>query len=78
VAAISATRSRDRLCRIRPTTPTLSNSSEPLMLDAARLHRTDGGLVRLITPIVTDAVRATEDAAAFGAALMPYLSRCLP
>jgi EpsI family protein len=49
-----------------------------LMLDAARLHRTDGGLVRLIAPVVSDPVRATEDAAAFGAALMPYLSRYLP
>jgi EpsI family protein len=49
-----------------------------LMLDAARLHRTDGGLVRLISPVSTDTVRATEDAAAFGAALLPYLSRYLP
>jgi EpsI family protein len=49
-----------------------------LMLDAARLHRTDGGLVRLVTPVVTDTVRATEDAAAFGAGLLPYLSRYLP
>jgi EpsI family protein len=49
-----------------------------LMLDAARLHRTDGGLVRLITPVVTDTMRATEDAAAFAAALFPYLSLYLP
>jgi EpsI family protein len=45
-----------------------------LMLDAARLHRSDGGLVRLVTPVVTDTVQATEHAAAFGAALLPYLS----
>jgi EpsI family protein len=49
-----------------------------LMLDAARLHRTDGGLVRLITPVVSDTLRATEDAAAFGAALLPHLSLYLP
>jgi EpsI family protein len=49
-----------------------------LILDAARMHRTDGGLVRLITPVVTDTVRATEDAAAFGTALLPYLSLYLP
>jgi EpsI family protein len=49
-----------------------------LMLDAARLHRSDGGLVRLITPVVTDTERATEDAAAFGTALLPYLSVYLP
>jgi EpsI family protein len=49
-----------------------------LMLDAARVHRTDGGLVRLITPVLSDPARATEDAAAFGAAVLPYLSRSLP
>jgi EpsI family protein len=49
-----------------------------LMLDAARLHRTDAGLVRLIAPVLSDPARATEDAAAFGAALLPYLSLSLP
>jgi EpsI family protein len=49
-----------------------------LMLDAARLHRTDGGLVRLIAPIVTDKALATEHLVAFAASLQPYLSRSLP
>jgi len=49
-----------------------------LMLDAARLRRTDGGLVRLITPIVTDSGRAMEAASDFAASLMPYLPRYLP
>jgi EpsI family protein len=49
-----------------------------LMVDAARLHRTDAGLVRLIAPVVSDPTRATEDAAAFAAALPLYLSLSLP
>jgi EpsI family protein len=49
-----------------------------LMLDAAWLHRTDGGLVRVLTPVTTDASRATADATAFVAALIPYLSVHLP
>jgi EpsI family protein len=49
-----------------------------LMLDAARLHRTDGGLVRVMAPVMTDAVRVTADAAAFAAAVLPYLSVHLP
>jgi EpsI family protein len=49
-----------------------------LMLDAARLHRTDAGLVRLIAPVRADPQPATEDAAALGAALLPYLSVHLP
>ena len=49
-----------------------------LMLDAARLRRTDGGLVRLIAPIARDKELTTEHLAAFAAALQPYLSRSLP
>ena len=49
-----------------------------LIFDAARLRRTDGGLVRLLTP-----VDATPDAAlgrlsAFTALLLPHLARHLP
>jgi EpsI family protein len=49
-----------------------------LMLDAARVHRTDGGLARLITPVVTDPTEATAHAAAFAATLLPVLSEYLP
>jgi EpsI family protein len=49
-----------------------------LMLDAARLHRTSGGLVRLLAPVVTTAEAATDELTAFAAALLPYLERHLP
>jgi EpsI family protein len=49
-----------------------------LMLDAARLNRTSGGLVRIMTPVVTTAEAATEDLAAFVAAIFPRLERHLP
>jgi EpsI family protein len=49
-----------------------------LMLDAARLHRTNGGLVRVIAPVMSDTVRATADATAFAEAVLPYLSVHLP
>jgi EpsI family protein len=49
-----------------------------LMLDAARLHRTDGGLVRVIAPVVSDPVSATADAVAFAGALVPHLTMELP
>jgi EpsI family protein len=49
-----------------------------LMLDAARLHRTDGGLVRLITPIVSNPEAAFASLTAFSHALMPHLSIHLP
>ena len=49
-----------------------------LMLDAARLHRTDGGLVRVITPVVTDPSHATADAAQFAAMLLRVLPEYLP
>jgi EpsI family protein len=49
-----------------------------LMLDAARLRRSDGGLVRLMTPIDTapDAAFARLDA--FTGAFLPHLSVHLP
>jgi len=49
-----------------------------LMLDAARLHRTNGGLVRLIAPIVSTADNARTDLSAFATRLLPHLDRYLP
>jgi EpsI family protein len=49
-----------------------------LMLDAARLHRTDGGLVRLMAPVATTSDAAFATLTAFGAALFPHLSSHLP
>ena len=49
-----------------------------LMLDAARLNRTSGGLVRLIAPVVTTAEAATAQLTSFAAALFPHLDRHLP
>jgi EpsI family protein len=49
-----------------------------LMLDAARLNRTGGGLVRVMTPVVTTAEAATDELTAFVTALFPHLERHLP
>jgi EpsI family protein len=49
-----------------------------LMLDAARLNRTNGGLVRMIAPVVTTTDAAVEELTAFVSALFPRLSRHLP
>jgi EpsI family protein len=49
-----------------------------LMLDAARLHRTDGGLIRVIVPVATAPARAGDDAKAFAALLAPQLTRQFP
>lgn len=49
-----------------------------LMADAARLGRTNGGLVRIISPVVTTPAAATAELNAFAGALRPYLSRHLP
>ena len=49
-----------------------------LMLDAARRRRTDGGLVRLITPITSTPEDAFGRLAAFSAALVPHLWSHLP
>jgi EpsI family protein len=49
-----------------------------LMLDAARIHRTNGGLVRVIVPVTTTAEEAQTTVSAFAAALFPYLDRHLP
>jgi EpsI family protein len=49
-----------------------------LMFDAARLHRTNGGLVRLIAPINTTAGEAQTSLSAFATALFPHLDKHLP
>lgn len=49
-----------------------------LMLDAARLHRTNGGLVRLIAPVVTTVDDASRELESFTAALYPRLPAFLP
>jgi EpsI family protein len=49
-----------------------------LMLDAARLRRTDGGLVRLMTPVATTPDAAFAALTSFSAALLPHLSSHLP
>ena len=49
-----------------------------LMLDAARSGRSDGGLVRLITPVVTSSDEAVRELSSFAALLLPHLSRYLP
>jgi EpsI family protein len=48
------------------------------MLDAARLRRTDGGLVRLIAPVDSTPGSAFASLAAFSASLLPHLSAHLP
>jgi EpsI family protein len=49
-----------------------------LMLDAARSGRSNGGLVRLIAPVVTTPEAALDELSAFAAALLPHLPGYLP
>ena len=49
-----------------------------LMVDAARLRRTDGGLVRLMTSVTGTPEEAFSTLAAFSVALFPHLSTHLP
>jgi hypothetical protein len=48
------------------------------MLDAARLHRTNGGLVRLIAPINSSIDGADKALSAFAVLLFPHLDKHLP
>jgi EpsI family protein len=48
-----------------------------LMWDAATLHRTNGGLVRVIVPIA-HGIDARQEASAFAAALLTHLERLMP
>ncbi len=49
-----------------------------LMLDAARLGRTNGALVRIIAPVVSTPAAATAELNQFAAALLPQLTPHLP
>jgi len=49
-----------------------------LALDALRLNRTDGGLVRIISPVTESEEQAQADALAFANAMFPLLDRFLP
>jgi EpsI family protein len=49
-----------------------------LMLDAARLHRTNGGLVRLISPVASTTAAAKSQLASFAAVLFGHLDGYLP
>jgi EpsI family protein len=49
-----------------------------LMLDAARYGRSDGGLVRIIGPVVTTPEEALSELSSFAAAILPRLSEYLP
>jgi EpsI family protein len=49
-----------------------------LVLDAIRLNRTDGALVRIMAPVVTSETDAEREAIAFARALVPVLRRYLP
>ncbi len=49
-----------------------------LMFDAARYGRSDGGLVRLITPVLTTPDASLQEISAFAVALLPRLQESLP
>ena len=49
-----------------------------LMLDAARLHRTNGGLVRLISPVASTTEAAKSQLASFAGLLFGHLDGYLP
>jgi EpsI family protein len=49
-----------------------------LMLDSARLHRSNGGLVRMIVPVTTTVQAANAEASDFARLVFPELSRHLP
>jgi EpsI family protein len=49
-----------------------------LMWDAARLRHTNGGLVRIIAPMTGSVADASDRAARFATALLPYLEVHLP
>ena len=49
-----------------------------LMLDAARLHRTNGGLVRMIAPVANSVDEAKQTVSNFAVLVFPHLDRHLP
>jgi hypothetical protein len=48
------------------------------MFDAATTGRSNGGLVRLITPVVTSSDAALNEVSTFASALVPHLAEYLP
>ena len=54
------------------------SSKAYLVLDSLRMHRTDGAMVRIITPIRNGDARAERSAVDFVRALFPVLNRHLP
>jgi EpsI family protein len=49
-----------------------------LIADAARLHRTNGALVRIMSPVVDDPARASHAATDFAQTILPVLPTYLP
>lgn len=49
-----------------------------LMFDAATKNKTSGGLVRVLTPVVTTAEAATDELEAFVRAFFPHIEKHLP
>jgi EpsI family protein len=49
-----------------------------LVLDAVRLNRTDGGFVRILSPVITSEEDAERHAVAFANTVFPVLGRFLP
>jgi EpsI family protein len=49
-----------------------------LMWDAARLNRSNGALVRVITPVISTIGESTATATQFSAALLPVLTEHIP
>jgi EpsI family protein len=49
-----------------------------LVLDAIRTNRTDGALVRLVSPVITTEAEAEARAIEFAQAVYPLLGRYLP
>ena len=49
-----------------------------LMLDAARSGRSNGGLVRLIAPVLSTSEQALSEVSSFASALLPHLPGYLP
>ena len=49
-----------------------------MVVDAIRMNRTDGALVRVITPIITTEDDAERAAVTFVQVLFPHLDRYLP
>jgi EpsI family protein len=49
-----------------------------LVMDAIQMNRTDGALVRVISPITDSEVRAEQQVVDFAKTLLPLLDRHLP